>query len=196
MTIVSKYHNNKILTFINNQIFIKIMDVKKIVEAVLFSVDEPIKLSEISEKLNIGKKDVYKAIKSLKEDYDKNGNAMEITKIGQRYVMQLREDYLEIAYRFSKPELDKDVLKTLAVIAYYQPIKQSDLREMVGEKIYDHVNILKSKNLVTTRTSGKTLLISVTKNFGPYFGIDISDPKSIKEYLAKKLNLNLDGDTK
>ncbi|MDP8011944.1 MAG: SMC-Scp complex subunit ScpB [Thermoplasmata archaeon] len=172
------------------------MDVKKIVEAVLFSVDEPIKLSEISEKLNIGKKDVYKAIKSLKEDYDKNGNAMEITKIGQRYVMQLREDYLEIAYRFSKPELDKDVLKTLAVIAYYQPIKQSDLREMVGEKIYDHVNILKSKNLVTTRTSGKTLLISVTKNFGPYFGIDISDPKSIKEYLAKKLNLNLDGDTK
>ena len=172
------------------------MDVKKLVEAVLFSVDEPIKVSEISEKLNIGRKDVYKALKSLKDDYKKNDSSIEITKVGQKYVMQLREDYLEIAYRFSKPELDKDVLKTLAVIAFYQPIKQSALREMIGEKIYEHVNVLKSKNLIVARTSGKTILISVTKNFGPYFGIDISDPKNLKEYLVKKLNLNLEDEKK
>ncbi|MGC8663544.1 MAG: SMC-Scp complex subunit ScpB [Thermoplasmata archaeon] len=172
------------------------MDVKKLVEAVLFSVDEPIKVSEISDKLNIGKKDIYRALKSLKNEYEKNDSSIEITKVGQKYVMQLKEDYLEIAYKFSKPEFDKDVLKTLAVIAYYQPIKQSDLREMIGEKIYDHVEMLKSKNLITSKSSGKTLLISVTKNFGPYFGIDISDPKNIKEYLAKKLNLNLEGDKK
>lgn len=171
------------------------MDVKKLVEAVLFSVDEPIKVSDISDKLNIGKKDIYRALRSLKEEYDKNESAMEIAKVGQKYVMQLRDEYLEIAYRFSKPELDKDVLKTLAVIAFYQPIKQSALREMIGEKIYEHVNILRAKNLITTRTSGKTVSISVTKNFGPYFGIDVSDPRNLKEYLAKKLNLNL-GDGK
>lgn len=172
------------------------MDVKKLVEAVLFSVDEPIKVSDISDKLNIGKKDIYRALRSLKEEYDKNKSAMEIAKIGQKYVMQLRDEYLEIAYRFSKPELGRDVLKTLAVIAFYQPIRQSTLREMIGEKIYEHVSILRAKNLITTRTSGKTVLISVTKNFGPYFGIDISDPKNLKEYLAKKLNLNLEEEKK
>lgn len=166
------------------------------VEAVLFSLDEPIKISEISEKLNISKKDIYKAIKSLEEDYKNANSSIEIAKVGQKYVMQLKEEYLEIAYRFSKPELDKDVLKTLAIIAFYQPIKQSTLREMIGEKIYEHVEILKSKNLINKRTSGKTVILTVTKNFGPYFGIDVSDPKNLKEYLAKKLNLNLGGDVK
>lgn len=187
------------ITAINSKIFnrdcslYKNMDVKKLVEAVLFASDEPLKASEISSGLRIDSKTVYRAIKDLKNEYDEKGSAIEIVKVGQRYIMQLREGYRDIAAKFGKPELDKDVLKTLAVIAYYQPIKQSVLRELVGEKVYEHVDILKRKRLVTSRTQGRTEILSVTKNFSTYFGIDARDPQGIKKYLAERLNLKLEG---
>ncbi|MBD6955154.1 MAG: SMC-Scp complex subunit ScpB [Aciduliprofundum sp.] len=169
------------------------MEIKQLVEASLFASEEPLKASEIGENLRVDTKTVYKAIKELKREYDERQSAIEIVKIGQRYIMQLREGYREIGNKFAKPELDRDVLKTLAVIAYYQPIKQSKLRELIGEKVYEHVDLLKRKRLVTTRSYGKTELISVTKNFSSYFGIDAKDPQSIKRYLAEKLNLKLEG---
>ncbi|MFP3254947.1 MAG: SMC-Scp complex subunit ScpB [Thermoplasmata archaeon] len=169
------------------------MEIKQLVEAALFASDEPLKVSDIAGNLMIEKKAIYKALKDLKKEYDERGSAMEIVKIGQRYIMQLREGYRDIANKFGKPELDKDVLKTLAVIAYYQPIKQSILRELIGEKVYEHVDLLKKKRLISSRTHGKTELLSVTKNFSVYFGIDAKDPQSIKRYLAEKLNLKLEG---
>ncbi len=167
------------------------MDVKQILEASLFSSEEPIKLSDIAREFNISKKDLYRALKSLKKDYDERKSAIEIVKVGQKYVMQLREEFIDIGYKFGKPELDRDVLKTLAIIAYYQPIKQSDLRDMLGEKIYDHVDILKKKRLINVRKEDRTFILTVTKNFSTYFGIDARNPQEIREYLSKKLNLNL-----
>ncbi len=171
------------------------MDVKQILEASLFSSEEPIKLSDIAREFNISTKDLYRALRSLKKDYDERNSAIEIVKIGQKYVMQLREEFLEIGYRFGKPELDRDVIKTLAIIAYYQPIKQSDLREMLGEKIYEHVDLLRKKKLVNLKKEDRTFVLTVTKNFSTYFGIDAKNPQEIREYLSKKLNLNL-GDGK
>ncbi len=171
------------------------MNVKQILEASLFSSEEPIKLSNIAREFNISRKDLYKALKSLKKDYDEKNSAIEIVKVGQKYVMQLREEFLEIGYRFGKPELDRDVIKTLAIIAYYQPIKQSDLRDMLGEKIYEHVDMLRKKRLVNLKKEDRTFVLTVTKNFSTYFGIDAKNPQEIREYLSKKLNLNL-GDGK
>ncbi|MEM0501953.1 MAG: SMC-Scp complex subunit ScpB [Thermoplasmata archaeon] len=169
------------------------MEVKQLVEAALFSSDEPVKISDLTKYLRIDNKSAYKAIKELQKEYNERNSSIEIVRIGKRYVMQLKEEYREMVNVFGKPELDKDVLKTLAIIAYYQPIKQSDLRELVGEKIYEHVKILKGKKLIKSKNYGKTTILSLTKNFNTYFGISAMDSQSIKKYLADKLNLNLEG---
>ncbi|MGC8992021.1 MAG: SMC-Scp complex subunit ScpB [Thermoplasmata archaeon] len=172
------------------------MDVKNIVESVLFASEEPLKISDISERLNIPKEEVRKAINELRKEYNERNSSIEIAKIGQKYVMQLKEEYLEFGYRFSKPEIDKDILKTLALIAYLQPVKVSELRKHVGEKINEHIKFLKNKRLIYSRKQGNSMILGITKYFILYFGIDATNPNSIKEYLINKLNINLGDDKK
>ncbi len=165
------------------------MNTKQVIEALLFASENPLKLSDLVQLSGLDLKIARKELKSLIKDYEQRESAIEITKVKNSYVMQLKSDYLEFGYKVGKPELDEDVLKTLAVISYYQPIKQSKLREMIGEKVYEHIDMLKSKNLIYLKRSGKTFDINTTKYFGSYFGIDAKSKDEIKEYLSKKLNL-------
>jgi segregation and condensation protein B len=160
------------------------------VEAILFSSDEPIKASEIADILSEEIEKVSKAIKSLRSSYAKSG-AIEIAKVGQRYVMQLKEEYNEYAYAVTKRELNDEILKTLALIAYYQPIKQSDLRDIAGSKVYENVAILKQKKLISSRVSGKTLELKTTKQFNLYFGINATKPEDIRKLIEAKMGLDV-----
>ena len=108
--------------------------------------------------------------------------------------MQLKSEYLDYAYKLGKKELEDDVLKTLAIIAYYQPVKQSELRDMLGPKVYEHVDVLKKRNFIYTRRVGKTVEIRTTKHFAEYFGIDAKNPEEIKKYLMNRLGMRGDKD--
>ena len=87
----------------------------------------------------------------------------------------------------SKPEINDDLLKTLSLIAFHQPIKQSNLRRMVGQKIYDQVDELVSMKIINSKKHGSTEMITTTKLFPEYFGIESTKPDEIREYLAKKV---------
>jgi segregation and condensation protein B len=87
----------------------------------------------------------------------------------------------------SKPEIKDDILKTLSLIAFHQPIKQSNLRRMAGQKIYDHVDELVSMKIVHSKKHGATELLTTTRLFPEYFGIDSTKPDEIKDYLTKKV---------
>ena len=164
--------------------------IKSSIEAILFSSDEPIKASEMADILGVEVDEVSKAIKSLRNSYEKSG-AIGIFKIGQRYVMQLKEEYNEYAYAVTKRELNDEILKTLALIAYYQPIKQSDLRDIAGSKVYENVDILKQKKLVSSKVSGKTLELKTTKQFNLYFGINATKPEDIKKVIEEKMGMDV-----
>jgi segregation and condensation protein B len=87
-------------------------------------------------------------------------------------------------------------LKTLALIAFHQPIKQSNLRRMIGPKVYDHVDELASHRLIYAKKHGSTEMLTTTKLFPEYFGINSTKPEEIREYLAKKVIGNLTDETK
>lgn len=157
------------------------MSVKSKVEALLFSTDRPLRVGEIAEIVEESVEEVSKALKFLTDEYKNRDSAIEIKRIGNKYVMQLREEFYEIAQKVGKKELDDDVLKTLALIAFYQPIKQSKLREIVGPKAYEHVEILKSKKFVYSRRVGKTVELRTTKYFEEYFGVDSRNLDEMKK---------------
>lgn len=165
------------------------MKSKQVIEALLFASENPLKLSDLVQLSGLDIKIARKELKNLRKEYEKKESAIEILKVKNSYVMQLKSDYLEFGYKVGRPELKEDILKTLAVISYYQPIKQSKLREMIGDKIYEHIEILKSKNLIYLKRSGKTFDVNTTRYFGSYFGIDAKSKDEIKEYLSKKLNI-------
>jgi segregation and condensation protein B len=164
------------------------MDEKmRIVEAILFSSEKPLRVGEIAKIAGMESSEVSKAMKKLRKEYEDREGAIEIARIGNKYVMQLKNEYVEYGYAMGKKELRDDVLKTLAIIAYYQPITQSKLRDIIGSKVYAHIDELKKRGFVYGKRAGKTIVLRTTKKFNEYFGIDASKPQDIKRFFEEKM---------
>lgn len=158
------------------------MEAKRIVEAILFAAGKPVSKEEIRKFV---KGDVEKIIEDLKKEYEKS--AIEIQEINGKYVMQLRNEYAEYAKKFAPMEISKSLLKTLAIIAYHQPVKQSELKKIIGSQIYEHVKELKKRGFIRTRKEGRTKLIELTTYFYEYFGFDKKEKEKIREILYKRI---------
>lgn len=161
---------------------------KKLVESVLFSASNPVSINEIVHATGLSRKTVSKALKELISSYEANKDtSMAIVKAGTKYVMQLKDEYTEPSVMISEPEIEDSVLRTLALIAFHQPVKQSNLRRMAGEKIYEHVDQLSDMHLIHTKKHRNTELITLTKRFPEYFGLDMTKPDEIRSFLAEKV---------
>ena len=163
---------------------------KRLVESVLFSASSPVSVNEIKQATSLSKKKVEKTIEELIEDYNekrKNETSMEVVKAGDKYTMQVKKQYADQSIMVTKPEIDDNLLKTLTLIAFHQPLKQSNLRRMIGVKAYDHVDDLAELKLINTRKHGATEMLTTSKLFPEYFGIETTDPNEIKTILMKKV---------
>ena len=163
---------------------------KRLVESVLFSASEPITINEIKQSTKMSTQKIKKTIDELIEDYNvtrKNETSMEIIKAGDKYTMQVKQEYTDQSIMFAKPEIESNLLKTLTLIAFHQPLKQSNLRRMIGTKAYEHVDQLSDLKLIHSRKYGSTEMLTTTKLFPEYFGIDTTDPEEIRSFLMKKV---------
>ncbi len=158
------------------------MEAERIIEAILFAASRPVSIEEII-KAGVKKKDVEKAMESLKRAYSKS--AIEIVEVEGKYVMQLKNEYAEYARKFAPMEMSRGMLKTLAIIAYHQPIKQSELKNMIGGQIYEYVRELKNRGFIKTKKDGRTKIIETTPYFHEYFGL--GDEKKLKKILYAKV---------
>jgi segregation and condensation protein B len=104
--------------------------------------------------------------------------------------MQVKSDYIEHAAKLATREIPMRVLKTAALIAYHQPIKQCDLVEMAGVKVYEHVKELAELGLIRIKPTGRTKLITTTARFPEYFGIASTSKQYIKSWLSKKVGFS------
>ncbi len=100
--------------------------------------------------------------------------------------MQIRMEYTDRAQAFAPPEIAKDLLKTAALIAYHQPILQSDLFDMIGSKVYEHTQALESLNLINKRPSGRSFELTTTRYFVEFFGLKETNREGIRRLLAEK----------
>jgi len=150
-----------------------------------------VSVEEICDAVNTGKKEVIKAITSLIGEYEARGGsretAIEVSKAGDKYAMQLRAEYAEYGRKLSGMEVPKKLLKTAALIAYYQPVVQSEIKNMVGNRIYEHARELEELGFIKSKKYGRTKILEVTTYFYEYFGFDTTDRDKIKEYLKDKI---------
>ena len=118
---------------------------ERLVESVLFSASKPVGIEEIKEASGLSKKKVTEALENLIQTYNverKKETSIEVIKAGDKYTMQVKKKFFDQSVMVAKPEIQSRHLKTLALIAFHQPVKQSNLRRMVGPKVYDHVDEL------------------------------------------------------
>lgn len=162
---------------------------RHVVEAALFSAGKPVSIEEIVSLTFLGPDTVKQAIKDLQKDYEARDTVLEVSKAGQKWAMQVRTVAAEPATKFAPPEIAKKLLKTLALIAYHQPMKQSELVDMIGSKVYEHVPELVERGLVKAREEGATKVLTTTNLFPEYFGLDAENQDEVRATLAKLVGL-------
>ena len=159
-----------------------------VVEAMLFSSGRPIAPSEIAEASGLSVQDVRQSLKKLKRVYSGRSTAIEIIRIGDKYSMQLRKDFQKSARNMAPMELPRDVLSAISLIAYYQPVLQSELARKIGPRIYDSVAKLREMGLVNVRSKAHSLELTTSSSFAEFFGIEARNSADIKQYFEKLLS--------
>ena len=168
----------------------KVDDLVLRIEALLFASGKPLSVKELTETLEAPDfRRVQAALKRLARTYDGRQTALEVRHVGDRYALQLRTEFVPTAHAVTPIDMAPRTLKTLTLIAYHQPIRQSLLARMIGEVAYEEVQRLRSLGLIHAEPQGATLELKTTRTFAEYFGIASTRPEEIRQFLEKKLGV-------
>jgi segregation and condensation protein B len=160
-----------------------------VVEVALFAAGKPITVEEIAEQTGLPPDKAKEGVKELQAAYQDRDTVLEVGKAGTKWAMQVRSQAAEPAAKFAPMEIAPKLLKTLALIAFHQPMKQSLLVEMMGSKVYDHIPELVQRGLVRAREDGPTKILGTTALFPEYFGLDASDPDEIRALMGRLVGI-------
>lgn len=153
---------------------------RKILEAILFSANKPLSTEEIAKQSDMPKGFVEENLSELKDEYQDRG--MKLSKEVQGWEMKVENDLLPEIRKVIKPEFDRAVLKTLATIAVNEPVKQSKIVKIRGNKSYRHIDELEEKGFIKTVPFKRTRKVMLTEKFSSYFKME---KNKIKEKLEK-----------
>ena len=88
--------------------------------------------------------------------------------------MDVSHEHVGIVNRLAtgSAEFTRAEQETLAIIAYKQPIKQSVVIKIRGNKAYDHINNFAGRGLIVKRKEGHTAILTLSDSFYDYFNLD------------------------
>ena len=158
---------------------------KSRIEAVLFTTAKALSAKEIGEILGTDADTVEEALLELIMDYSSRDGALEIDD-ENGYILQVKEEHMDIVEKLCPVELKPAVLRTLSIIALKEPIRQTLLKDMRGSTAYEHVQELLDKGLIskTKDKNGRSFNLKTTPKFAEYFKL-----KGDTKALAKMLDL-------
>lgn len=157
-----------------------------LVESALFSAGRPLTQEEIAAVTGLEDAIAGLYLKKLAQSYSRRETSIEIIKAGRKYAMRLKEPYVPKVSSLAEPEIPQKLIRTAALIAYHQPMKQSELVDMYGAKVYDHVKELVRLGLVLSRKDGGTKVLTTTQRFAEVFGIGSVSKKKVKGFVKER----------
>ncbi len=166
-------------------------DPKLLVEGMLFSAGRAMQVVELEQATGLERREVLRQLKRLASEYRRRNTSLEVARVGSKWTMQLRVELTPQARTVAPPEIPGHLLKTLALIAYHQPVLQSQLQEMMGPKVYDQVRELSGLGLIIAQAKGATKQLTTTQKFLEYFGIPSTRRDHIKRFLAERVGITL-----
>lgn len=162
------------------------MNQKALLEAALFVSDKPLSLERLSKIVGVGSiKEVKNLISQIRAELEKEDRGIELIETPEGFELRVKQAYRErVAKLAPLADLSNGMLRTLAIVAIKQPIKQSTIVKYQGNKTYGYVRVLEEKGLIKTEKFGRTKLITTTSDFERYFG---KKAEEIKSMLKEKL---------
>ena len=149
----------------------KELELMKKVEAALFISGRFMNLKELVSITDINPIILRKVLSDLEERYKES--AIEIVQKSDSWKMDVSADYASLVNKLAagSSEFTKAEQETLAIIAYKQPLKQSVLVKIRGNKAYDHIKNFVNLGLVSKKRAGHTWELGLSDSFYDYFHV-------------------------
>lgn len=163
------------------------------IEAILYLKGKPLSLGEIAEYAACDRATVESGIIELIDNYAHRDGALEVVETPAGYCLQLRSDYHELVQTLIPVELGLGALRTLAAIALNSPILQSDLINVRGSGVYQHVPELVELGFVRKRrdNESRSYSLQITPKFHQYFQIEQLPEPFDRSQEERQLELDL-----
>ncbi|MGI5891708.1 MAG: SMC-Scp complex subunit ScpB [Bacillota bacterium] len=174
----------------------KHLELKKIVEALLFVAAEPLTLEKIFDICSISeqkynKEQILESINELIYEYSDKGFVLRPIAGGWQFFTS--DKYTVFIERFCQPkiqQMSKAAMETLAIIAYRQPITRQEIEDIRQVCVDSMINKLLEKNLIhevgRKDTLGKPILYGTTNEFLRFLGLNsLADLPSFDNFLAQ-----------
>lgn len=166
----------------------------KNLEAIFFVAGKFLNLPELISLTDLNPIIIRDLIERLKDKYSADDSAIEIVEKNGMWKMDVRQEYFKIVNKLAggRSEFTKAEQETLAIIAFKQPIKQSVIIKIRGNKAYDHIKKFTDLELIKKKKSGHTHELSLSDEFYDHFNFaeaesDIAKIQNIKESLKEKV---------
>ncbi len=144
---------------------------KRLLEAALFMSPKPLAVDELVKITGTDSAaQLQGLITELRQDYQQRGMVINETPFG--YQMQVHYELLpKVSHLTPYADLSEGCKRTLALAVYKEPITQSEVIKIQGNKAYAYVKTLEDMDLVKAERYGRTKLLKLTAEFERYFGM-------------------------
>jgi len=163
-----------------------LLEQERMLEAILFSVSEPMSKQQLEKRMPIGS-DVSEALVAMKNRYSTRG--VNLVLVGEGYALRTAPGlgFLMQKESVETRKLSRAAIETLAIIAYHQPVTRSEIEEIRGVSVSSGtIDILLELEWIKLgrrrQSPGRPVTFIVTQVFLDHFGMESSkDLPGIKE---------------
>ena len=168
------------------------MELKRIVEAILFAANRPMTVKQVQQVFPELEQpetfEIQAAIEAISEDYRER--PIELKRVASGYRFQVKHELSRWVVRLFEekpPRYSRALLETLAIIAYRQPVTRGEIEDIRGVAVSTSIiqTLLERewiKVVAYKEAPGRPGLYGTTKLFLDYFNISsLSDLPTLQE---------------
>ncbi|MGR9046635.1 MAG: SMC-Scp complex subunit ScpB [Gammaproteobacteria bacterium] len=157
------------------------MEIKRIVEAILFAANKPMTVKQVQQVFpeleQPDLQEIQSAIDAIVDDYSLL--AVELRRVASGYRFQVKSElsyWVARLFEEKPPKYSRALLETLAIIAYRQPVTRGDIEDIRGVAVSS--NIIRTlverewvRIVAHKEVPGRPALYGTTKQFLDYFDL-------------------------
>lgn len=181
------------------------MDIKLIIESLLFAAGEPLSTERLSKIINVKEEKVKEILNLLKEELQNQNRGIRLINNNEEWLMSTAAESSSFVQKLKKEVIEDDLSmasqETLAIIAYRGPITRAGINEIRGvdssyilhqlllrglierfvhSEKYKNLPRSAQQNLVSHRVRNKAYLYNVS--FELLQNLGISNVKELSQY--------------
>ncbi|MBS4014819.1 MAG: SMC-Scp complex subunit ScpB [Candidatus Latescibacteria bacterium] len=172
-------------------------NLKNIVEALLFSENNPLTLTRLTEITNAPNEDIVNVMAELNKDYQTTNRTFRIEKVANGYQLYTLPEYsqwVRLLYKTSYHRLSRPALETLAIVIYNQPVTRPEIEKFRGVDCSGPLLTLLERKLIRiegrAKKPGGPFLYGTGKEFLRYFGLaslnDLPNKEELGTFLQRR----------